>query len=252
MPYQAVTPEENNAAWHATLRGDYAEAIQRYESILQRTDTLGELNNCGITHLLVGNLDKAMWCFQKARAKHKPPVLVHELIGTTLWLQGKKAEACQDWAEGIHMLLRGEITACGIAGDAPPSLWWASAHPEFRTWRGLAVKGLRKRWRVKRVRTLEWEGPIVPYLLDIGEQTDEILLAAALRNDPGPIRKARYLCDAYFYIAARALDVGDLERYYRYLQLAVAKTSDTVEANYQILQSEYHLALAELRNRDQS
>jgi hypothetical protein len=139
MPYQEVTPEEANAGWFATLRGDYAEAIQRYDFILQRTSSLGELNNCGITHLLIGNLEEALWCFQRARAQHKPPILVHELIGVTLWLQGKMEEACQDWAEGVHMLLRGEITACGAAGDAPPLLWWASAYPEFRSWRKLAI-----------------------------------------------------------------------------------------------------------------
>src|SRR3954447_11882155 len=90
---------ENNRAWQATLEGRYEEALQLWNDLLSRDPRAPHYNNRGLTHLLVGDLPAAWRDFVAAR--DEVPYHANEKVGVALWLRGKRAGACADWAKEI-------------------------------------------------------------------------------------------------------------------------------------------------------
>src|SRR4051812_23226851 len=118
-----------------TRRRDYDGAKAIYRELNESGMYKNWLYNKGILYLLPQELDRALECFSEARRTTIMPVLVHEFIGTTLWLKGQYLEAAEDWANGTNRLLRGEITHSTETGDVPPLLYWASLHPDLGQWK---------------------------------------------------------------------------------------------------------------------
>jgi lipoprotein NlpI len=239
MDSRRVSPEESNAAWAATLEGRYAEALQRWDTILAHDRmTLGSFTNRGITRLLVGNLEGALADFLEVRQFPFLPRVQVPFIGTTLWMEGQREAACEDWAAEIARHNAGEFTH--ITDDAggiqiPALLWWASAHSSLEHWRALAVKKLRRRAQTKQCQRSRWPGPLAPFLL--GRVSNEAIHSMAA--DSGGF-SARARCQASFYLGARYLDAGDFMAYRESLVQAAGQSNRT------ITQPEYHLAYTEL------
>jgi hypothetical protein len=222
-----------------------------WDTIVQRTGEVSGFNaNRGITRLLLGDAHGALDDFLEIR--NGQPFMPISFVGATLWLQGQRVAACEDWVYEISRRRSGEITHSDDAGgvQVPVLLWWGSAHEGQGEWRGPAVKELKDRDRNMRRRKDHYPGPLrrwdrwpgvlAPFLL--GTSTEEALLPHL--EDPNPFMAVRR-CPAHFYLGARRLDEGDLAGYRQQLELAVGQGDNS------ILAPEYHLARAELLAMDQ-
>jgi hypothetical protein len=233
-----VSPAEVNGISQTMFEGHYADALRGWDGIMARDLNPGRYRVArGLTLLLLGELDAALTDFLEVR---KPMGMVKRsvpLVGAALWLQGRREAACEDWASEIARRRSGDLTYGDSAGGAhaPALLWWASAHPGLDRWRPLAVDELRRRARAKTCRRSRWPGPLVPFLL--GKSSAEGLLAAV--PDPHPFR-ARWRCQAHFYLAAARLSAGDPAEYREHLARALSEGADAIS------EPEYHLARAEV------
>jgi len=261
----------SNRAWEATLQGRFQDALHIYNvelvEELAQYDQLGppgHLGNQAILFTLMGHLDAALEMSRQIRSRQHTTAYPVPLIGAILWMQGKRTEACDDWAFEIERRRSGVITHCDEAGgvEVPALLWWASAHTGFEGQRKLAEQELKRRGRTKRCQTSRWPGPLVPYLLGQSSENkpyDELLLNnAAAFSERYPNINFRYECLAHFHVGTAHLARGDTQEYLAQLKQVVAAKSTDVPAGappmldsvdaLRLCNPEYHLARAELRS----
>lgn len=155
------------------------------------------------------------------------------MIGVALWLQGKEQEAADVWQGLVQDHLAGKIAYSDMAGgvESGALLWFAACFEKFRHYLKPAEKLLKKKCKLKRNKY--WPGPVAQYLL--GNISEEDLKFAACEVDE---LRERQLCQAYFYIGAKALFNGDEEGFRKAMKDAVAID------NY--VENEYYLARCEL------
>lgn len=270
MPDLEAVSDIRNRAWNATWQGRYKDALRVYEEELAPLDepkVFGNMTNLAILYLLMDDLDKALDVFRDIRGLPPPPIIPVPFIGAILWMQGKRTEACEDWAYEISRRDAGIITHCDEAGgvEVPALLWWAVAHPGLEGWRKIAERELKKRWRTKRCQHSRWPGSLVPYLLGQGSEhapsDEELLRAASTYSERYPRINFRYRCLAHFYIGASYLARSDEAAYLLNIEQVRAATSppaaqgtppmlDGVDA-LRLCDPEYHLARAELQGAKQ-
>jgi hypothetical protein len=234
-----ISGEETDRAWNAMLEGRYADARRLWDDIVRRGKSPWSYSmNRGITRLLLGDLEEALVDFLQWRNRPDRAKLPVPFVGATLWLQGKREAACEDWAGEIARRRAGELTHYDDAGgvEAPMLLWWASGHAGLEPWRRLAMEEIRGRAKTKRWQRSRWPGPLVPFVL--GQGSDAALLAAV--PDSHPFR-TRWLCQAHFYIGASRLITGDEAGYREQVAQAAAQVGES------IAEPEYHLARMVMR-----
>jgi lipoprotein NlpI len=234
------TAEQLNQAWQLTIAGEYEHAITIYTDVLEHLESMNARMNRGTTYLLKGDYKAAEQDFRKCRnhPEKLPAKLVNLQIGVALWLQDRREDACQDWANEITRSRKGDITHSDGVG-APALLWWASLHAGLEDWRVIAEDELKRRAKQKKGRFVAWPDPIIPYLL--GESSEQDLLAVA-KSASNPVVAQQRVCVATFYIGARLLSLGHPDSYRENLRIASGSGAS-------IISNEYHLAAFEYRRK---
>jgi len=110
--------------------------------------------------------------------------------------------------------------------EVAAKLWWAAAYHEQREWRQLADSELRRLRSNSDLRARGWPGPIGDFLL--GDISEDMLLWAA-SSQKTPLRHQSRILQAWFYIGASYLSLGDWQSYI-----------DCVERAYAAAASPYH------------
>jgi tetratricopeptide (TPR) repeat protein len=236
---ELVSPAEANPIWRTVIEGHYSDALERWNSLIAQDSRPDRYRLArGTTLLLLGDLRAALADFLEARKSMGPARPLVPLVGTALWLQGQHEEACLDWAWEIAQNHAGHLAPADDASgvQVPALVWWASAHAGLERHRFLAIAEFRRQARSEGSERTTWPAPLRPFLL--GMSSAEELLAAV--PNPHPFR-ARWLCQAHFYIGAGSLSRSDMSQYQEQLTLAVAQGSDSIQ------EPEFHLAQAELR-----
>lgn len=212
-----LTPEakRNNEAWHSFLGGEYEQPFRVWDELVRLGDWFA-LRARGLAHLLLGDYEHAICDLTRARAGR--PMVAFADVGIALWLRGDRELACGEWAHELELQRSRQVTHYDETGVVTPFLWWASAYPEQSTWRSQAIDDLKRRWRIKRIREGLWPSSVVGYLLD--ELDEEHLLETAFSKYS--LTHARHVSRAHFWIAAVALDRGNLSRYYAELEAVIS------------------------------
>jgi lipoprotein NlpI len=232
------TPERLRQAWQLTVAGEYEHAITIYTDVLEHLESMNARMNRGTAYLLNGHYKAAEEDFRKCRnhPEQLPAKLVNLQIGVALWLQDRREDACQDWANEITRSRKGDITHSDGVG-APALLWWASLHPGLEDWRVIAEEELKRRAKQKKGRFIAWPDPIIPYLL--GESSEQDLRDVA-QSASNPVVAQQRVCVASFYVGARLLSSGHPDIYRENLRIASGPGAS-------IISNEYHLAAFECR-----
>ena len=231
---------QSNEAWFAIRDGRIQEGMAVLERLFRDYEPgSAEYSNRGLAYLLLGRFDEAAHDLDEQR-RQIVPCCAFTGVGTALWLAGNHTAACEDWADLVAGRRNGIVKGTDEAGGvmAPALLWWASTHAGCEGWRPLAVEEMKVLGHRAACRRSRWPGGLVPYLTGSGDP-EELLSAAASESS---IVTAENVCQARFYIAARAADEGDLATRDAYLAAAATLTDPHV-----VLRNEYHLARGELR-----
>lgn len=223
------------------LDGKNDEALALYSKDIKNDFSSVTLTGRGLAYLYLNEPDKALADFEMA-AKVREQVKLGptdghlQLIGVALWLKGSEQEATEIWHDLVQNHLAGKIVYSDMAGgiESGALLWFAACFEKFRQYQKTAEKLLKKKVKLKRNKY--WPGPVVQYLLGNISEEDFKLTACKSSN-----LKERHLCQAYFYIGAKALLNGDNNRYWE----AMADSVATGPPNY--VENEYYLARHELK-----
>lgn len=148
-----------------------------------------------------------------------------QMVGVTLWLKGGEQEAADLWYSVMQDIDARKIAYTDAAGGVTSGalLWYASCFEGLGHYRKPAEKFLKKKANLKRNRI--WPGPIAQYLLGNLPEEDLILLARESKKQ---------ICQAYFYVGAKALQSGDK----KWFREAMASTVNS-EC---LIKNEYYLA----------
>lgn len=229
--------------WDLVDEGRYAEAVSAYTKRLRRDKSGPNYCNRGIAYLNLGQYDRALADFRTADecfAYTSDGYL--QSIGVAHWLAGRESEAVTTWQDLVHAIERGKIQYTDGAGGVESAclLWFAAVRLEQENVLRLARRLLRNKVKTKAGRNWSidnWPGPIAMFLL---QKLDEGELRERISDVP--IRRERELCQAEFYVAVRALQLGDRvaarKAYRRAAQLSVAR-----------FENEYYLAKHESKRR---
>ncbi|MHB1044152.1 MAG: hypothetical protein ACYC0Q_15125 [Eubacteriales bacterium] len=221
------------------LDGKIDEALALYTRDIENDFSSVTLIGRGRAYLYLNELDKALADFEMA-AKIREQVNLGptdghlQMIGVTLWLKGKEQEAADVWNRLVQDHLADKIEYSDRAGGVESGnlLWYAASFEKFRNYRKQAEKLLKKKSKHERIKY--WPGPVAQYLL--GNMSEDDLILTARKSN----REKRYLCEAYFYIGARALSKGDKKHFRK----AMADSVATGPPNY--VENEFYLARYEL------
>lgn len=223
-----------NDPFYLILSGDFAAAVRAYDVLATQQPRTSVYMNRAIAHLNLGAFDRSLADFEMARELNRTlPFRTDSVLlwsGVAWWLRGERARAVASWHEAVRGVMDGDITMSDPAGGvAGAGMLWFGAPDSGTEWKD-AVKLLRK--RAKRD---PWPGPIAPYL--IGKLTEAELLAAAQRDSER--LAARQLCQAYFYLGARAKRDGRPEDAMKYFRTALMQGPSS------LVEMESYLAKAE-------
>lgn len=215
-------------AWELFEQHFYKEGFALWEALPCRPGNVGLLRHEGKEQLMAGDWKGAVAQFVRARHIYPYTFSIPE-IGIALWLSGLREAACHYWANEIKRIRSQRMDPSdGIASAA--LLWWAAAHHEQRGWRKLATSELRQMRSKPTLRARGWPGPIGDFLL--GDISEEMLLWAA-SSCPGTLQQ-RYCLQAWFYIGANRLALGDRQGY-------IDSVAQAREACARYVDSEYAL-----------
>lgn len=222
------------------LDGKIEEALVLYSKDIEKDFSSVTFTGRGHAYLHLNELDKALADFKMA-AKLREKINLGpndghlKMIGVALWLQGNEEEAVDMWHKLVQDHLAGKIVYSDMAGgvESGALLWFAACFEQFRHYQKVAERLLKKKNKLKRNKY--WPGPVAQYLL--GNISEEDLKLAANKSNN---LKERQLCQAYFYIGAKALLNGDKKS----LLKAMADSVATGSPNY--MENEYYLARYEL------
>lgn len=198
------------------IEGKFKEAVEQCSTELETELSSPTINTRGFAYLNLGDLDKALADFQKAeevryRVLPDQTDSYQKEIGMVLWLKGQEQEAANIWYNLVQALTKGKIVFSDLAGGVQSGtlLWFASCYEGLRNYYEPAKKFLEKKAKSSKIR--DWPGPIAQYLLGISPEEELIHLATS--STKSEILGDRRLCQAYFYIGAKALANGDKKRF---------------------------------------
>jgi hypothetical protein len=237
---EEVCPADANSVWQLVIGGHYAEALDQWNSLIARDATPDRYRlGRGITLLLLDDPQAALADLLEARKAMGAARPLVPLIGAAYWLAGQRDGACHDWAWEVAQNHAGHLAPADRPSglQVPALLWWASAHAGLQIHRSLAIVEFRRQAQGRGSGSSTWPAPLPPFLLGTGSAVE--LLAAIADSHPS---RARWLCQAHFYIGASALSRGDLPKYEAQLKLALSQGNDSIR------EPEFHLAGAELRS----
>ncbi len=197
------------------IEGKFKEAVEQCSTELETKLSSPTINTRGFAYLNLGDLDRALADFQKAeevryQALPDQTDAYQQEIGMVLWLKGQEQEAASIWYNLVQALTKGKIVFSDMAGGVQNGalLWFASCYEGLRNYYEPAKKFLEKKVKSPKIR--HWPGPIAQYLLK--NLSEEELIQAATCNE-SKILEDRQLCQANFYIGAKALANGDKKRF---------------------------------------
>lgn len=221
------------------LKGKIDEAIAIYSRRIEKNLSSSNLDARGFAYLYQNQLDKALADFEMAEKVSKqvnlgPTDGYLQDVGIALWLKGKEQEAADVWHGLVQDHLAGKIEYSDRAGGVESGnlLWFAACFEKFRHYQKPAEKLLKKKCKLKRIKY--WPGPVAQYLL--GNISEENLKVAARESGS---RAERHLCQASFYIGAKALLNGDKRRFREAM-------AEVTSGELSFIEKEYYLARHEL------
>lgn len=218
------------------LDGKIEEALALYTKDIENNTSSVAFTSRGHAYLHLNELDKALADFIMAvklreQVKISPTDGHLQKIGVVLWLKGNELEATEVWHCLVQDHLAGKIVYTDMAGGVGSGalLWFAACFEQFRYYQKEAEELLKKKSKLKRNK--HWPGPVAQYLLGNISEEDLKLTACESNN-----LKERRLCQAYFYIGAKALLNGDKKSFLK----AMADSVAIGPPNY--IENEYYLA----------
>jgi hypothetical protein len=171
-----------------------------------------------------------------------------EEIGLCLWLLNRPVEACEDWNLEMERFRRHETQYSEVGSILVPSLlWWASAHrdiPEATQYRSSTIKDIKWRRGLKFVQRHAWSACCADFLLD-RRSHDELIAAACTDND---LVRNMEMQRSYFFLAAKALDAGDISKYLAILEQSLAYDHDVLQP--ELFLARFEIARIKAQRRD--
>lgn len=193
--------------WGLIQNGDFELAIRKADLEYSQTGNVFPLRNkvYALFHLArfeeAAQLSEQLIEMRKGESQHD-----FAFSGIANWILGRRNEAVLIWQRSEQSIYKD--AAGGI--DLQVILYFAAIKIGDDGLRKRAIKGIKKLLKSKR--STNWPGPLGHYIL---EDTGKDNLLSYVSNIP--ILKERELCQAYFGVAIKEIEKGELEGYQRSL-----------------------------------
>jgi tetratricopeptide (TPR) repeat protein len=240
-PGDEIPKSPVDEAFGALRRGQYEHAIELYQGVPDYERQEKAIGGLAMAFLLLGNPERALAAFLKARETYGPSLTAYWTVGLCLWLVGAREEACQDWHDRYTLQRKGILThTTDEAGGVilPSLVWWASTHDGLGHWRKPAERELARKWKSKTCQRAPWPGLLAAYLRY--KVTEEEVLAAT-RRPTYPDAEKQYRREALFYVSARRLVDANEPGFHAALEETAGPATERI-----LWSVEYYLARHEL------
>lgn len=228
--------------FYLIFAGEYDEAIKEYTKQIEgNPDTYQHYSNRSLAYLNLGKTDEALKDMQKAEAMHNEQLKLRSDVylqqaGVIIWLMGKEYEALEVWQGLVQDFQKKKINYSDLVGGVETGclLWFGSVRNNYLSRvTPKAIEFLKERAATKKAGF--WPGPLAKFVIDAIAEKELLRQAESIKE-----LRTRHLCQAYFYIAAKAFASDDSPKYAFYLR-KILKLDENKK-----IQKEYYLAKYEL------
>lgn len=243
-------PEEPGSAKDLVCAHRYAEGAALCEERLRELpDDPYHLGWHATAMLCLGRFSEALAEHRRLdeidRAELEGAAGCIEMIGTLLWLLGRRDEAIEVFSGGAAGILNYSIRLGDLAGGVSHGLllWYAAVSARDEGAREEALHFLRD--RAARKAAGYWPGPLARYVLGTASQEEVLLegcgtprLEKAVRVARDDILKRRCLVGATFCFATRCRELGAEEDCVRWMHRCAGLANPIVEEEWYLARQE--------------
>ena len=234
-PLQLTESNIIQDASEAMNQGRFGLAISIYTQLVDSSTDARFYLTRGLALLMKNDALLAEQDFREYRRRMEGPAQTLNLyVVVSLWTQGLRAAACEDWHQEMIRAQIGKITFGAFMGiESVLLLWWASYHEGFYVWRMPVEKRLKAIKKSKAfMHSVEfknhWPTPVALYIFD--EMSSDDALAFLDSNSSLERQKNR----SHLYFSTRFYSNHDSVNLLKQLHLV-----SEPQGNY--WQPEYHL-----------